>query len=304
MQSKKIKTNKHKRRRNMKGGEIDYNATRWTVKPEDITGTVLDLTRFTRLTQLYCNNLGLTEITNFPNTLRLIDCNRNALQTLPELPPNLTVLNCSMNNLTSLPNLPQNLVDLSCNYNNLQTLPELPNSLRELVCTNNQLTSLPDMPSYLDKLFCSNNRLTYLPRLNDNLRVLDATYNEITVLPLFLPIALTALYISHNPLIEPIYVRRIPRGFRCDVNLTLKPENPIRRDINTIEKPENRTNIPSLRSLATNTLSTQDISKARNKVGVFPGYPVKIQDDEPVGGKKRTKRRKNYGKKNKSRRHK
>jgi len=302
MQSKKIKTNKHKRRRNMKGGEIDYNATRWVVKPEDITGTVLDLTRFTRLKDLYCNNLGLTEITNFPNTLRLIDCRRNALQTLPELPQNLTVLGCSRNNLTTLPNLPQNLVSLNCDYNNLQTLPELPHRLHELDCSHNQLSSLPDIPSYLYKLSCSHNRLTELPRLNGNLRVLDATYNEITVLPLFLPIGLYTLLISHNPLIEPNYVRSIPRYH--DVNLIKKPEKPIRRDINAIEKPENRTNIPSLRSLAANTLSTQDISKARSKVGVFPGYPVKIQDDEPVGGKKKTKRRKNYGKKNKSRRHK
>jgi Leucine-rich repeat (LRR) protein len=81
-----------------------------------------DLSRFTKVTTLYCNNNKLKELKNLPSTLK--------------------TLNCSNNQLTEL--------------------KDLPNILEDLVCCNNQLIKIKDLPSTLYYLDCSDNQLTKL----------------------------------------------------------------------------------------------------------------------------------------------
>ena len=120
-----------------------------------------NLKNYTKLNKFYCNNCGLTELPELPDSLIYLDCSYNNLKKLPVLPNSLIYLNGNSNNLLELPNLPNELNYLYCYNNNLTELPNLPNSLISLICYNNNLIELPDLPNLLFKLFCYNNPLIY-----------------------------------------------------------------------------------------------------------------------------------------------
>ena len=62
----------------------------------------LDLSKNTKLEELYCSNSHITSLNLSKNiALRILDCSNNKLTTLV-LPESLEVLNCSDNDLTSL----------------------------------------------------------------------------------------------------------------------------------------------------------------------------------------------------------
>ena len=99
-----------------------------------------DLTRFTKLKTLYCNNNCLTELRNLPETLIELHCNNNCLTELINLPSTLHILNCNNNQLTKLRDLPNLLTILRCDSNQLTELNNLPttlNKLRNLFNSNN-----------------------------------------------------------------------------------------------------------------------------------------------------------------------
>ena len=117
-----------------------------------------DLSRFTKLQELYCNCNQLTFIPPLPNSLQILSCYNNKLTYLPNLPNSLQELYCLFNKLTILADhLPDSLTILHCSNNQLTSLPDLPNSLKYLNCEKNQLTSLPDLPNSLQILHCENN---------------------------------------------------------------------------------------------------------------------------------------------------
>jgi len=100
---------------------------------------LLDLSEYTNLKELNCDNNNLTELPELPNSLEILKCYNNNLTSLPELPNSLEYLDFDNNQLTSLPELPNSLEYLYCKYNKLTSLPELPNSLIYLDCDNNNL---------------------------------------------------------------------------------------------------------------------------------------------------------------------
>jgi Leucine-rich repeat (LRR) protein len=140
-----------------------------------------DLSRFTKLEILYCNDNQLTSLPTLPENLKELCCSNNQLTSLPALPQNLETLNCNNNSLNSLPILPENLETLYCYKNQLTSLPALPKNLEDLMCSNNQLTSLPNLPQNLKFLMCNNNQLTSLPDLPQNLKSLCCNNNQLTL---------------------------------------------------------------------------------------------------------------------------
>ena len=121
-----------------------------------------DLSRFTKLEQLYC-------------------CH-NRLTLLPTLNENLKVLNCSNNKLTYLPPLNEKIKILHCNNNRLTSLPIFNENLKILYCQDNKITVLYRLNEKLEILECNNNRLTSLPVFNENLKILHCHDNPFDVL--------------------------------------------------------------------------------------------------------------------------
>jgi hypothetical protein len=110
---------------------------------------------------IYVANLGLTYI---PDLTRFT---------------HLKELKCENNELTTLPPLPDSLGKIFCYRNKITVLPKLPNRLWYLDCDYNFITNIPQpLPPNLQKLYCSENLLTFLPNLHKNIRVERFFYND------------------------------------------------------------------------------------------------------------------------------
>jgi hypothetical protein len=138
-----------------------------------------DITRFTLLEILYCDNNYIISLPRLPERLRLLSCLSNKLRSLPQLPQTLEYLFCSYNPLTSLPLLPPNLLHLYCDKTGLSSLPLLPPNLLHLHCVGNNLTYLRAFPPNLLHLHCSHNKLTYIPTLPESINGFAYCYNPI-----------------------------------------------------------------------------------------------------------------------------
>lgn len=140
-----------------------------------------DITRFTLLEILYCDNNYLISLPPLPPNLRILSCLSNKLRSLPPLPQTLECLFCSYNPLTSLPPLPPNLLHLYCDKTGLTSLPAvLPPNLLHLHCVGNNLTYLPVvLPPNLQHLYCSHNNLTSMPTLPQSINGFSYCFNPI-----------------------------------------------------------------------------------------------------------------------------
>jgi hypothetical protein len=138
-----------------------------------------DITKFTLLEILYCDDNDLISLPQLPESLRLLSCLSNKLRSLPVLPPNLLYLYCSYNPLPSLPVLPPNLLHLYCDKILLTSLPVLPPNLLHLYCVGNNLASLPVLPPNLLYLYCSHNKLTSMPTLPESINGFAYCFNPI-----------------------------------------------------------------------------------------------------------------------------
>ncbi|MDR1681558.1 MAG: YDG domain-containing protein [Prevotellaceae bacterium] len=126
--------------------------------------TVLDVSGAPSLTDILCNDNGLTSLNLNANTaLDKLHCENNALTHL-DVSNNsvLTVLWCLNNQLSNL-DVTQNigLLELRCSYNLLSTLDVTQNSaLAYLFCENNQLSVLDiSNNTSLNYLYCGYNQL-------------------------------------------------------------------------------------------------------------------------------------------------
>jgi len=139
-----------------------------------------NISRFTLLEILYCDNNYIISLPQLPPNLRLLSCLSNKLRSLPALPQTLEYLFCSYNPLTSLPPLPPNLLHLYCDKTGLTYLPVMPPNLLHLHCVGNKLTSLPvELPPNLIHLYCSHNNLTSMPTLPQSINGFSYCFNPI-----------------------------------------------------------------------------------------------------------------------------
>jgi hypothetical protein len=109
----------------------------------------------------------LTEISNIPETVKILEISKQKLSHLNHLPAHLLELDVHGNDLIhfSAKALPH-LTRLNVNNNRLETLTFLPATLEELECNNNVLKRL-DLSTtvVLKKLHCRNNPLLTVERL-------------------------------------------------------------------------------------------------------------------------------------------
>ena len=139
-----------------------------------------DITRFTNLQYLNCDDNNLTSLPELPESLIYLSCHRNKIRSLPKLPANLQYLYCSYNPLLSFPTiLPTNLEHLYCMSNQLTGLPALPANLRHLYCADNKLTSLPELPANLQHFHCQHNKLNSMPFLPKSISSFGYYFNPI-----------------------------------------------------------------------------------------------------------------------------
>ena len=81
--------------------ELDLSCKKLTILP--------DLSKYTKLKALNCNNNKLISLDNLPQGLQKLDCCYNQITSLDNLQPGLQELYCSDNQITSLDNLPPGL---------------------------------------------------------------------------------------------------------------------------------------------------------------------------------------------------
>jgi Leucine-rich repeat (LRR) protein len=128
-------------------------ATRFKNKPFDIVKCINSLPSDT--TEINVSGLGLTvlpDLTRFKRLTRLY-CSRNKLTLLPPLNSSLEYLDCSDNKLTKLPQINSKLKRLDCEHNLLTDLPYL-NNITVLNCSDNPMPHLPALNTKLKYINC------------------------------------------------------------------------------------------------------------------------------------------------------
>ena len=124
----------------------------------------IDITKFTKLDTLKCNNNLINKLDLCQTNLTTIYCENNKLVSI-SLPNTICILYCNNNLLTELPSLKHsNLEYLNCSYNKLTQLPEFPLGTSDshyyinINCTFNQIknVTLP-LNKSINKLDCSKN---------------------------------------------------------------------------------------------------------------------------------------------------
>ena len=142
--------------------------------------SILSTMRFENIRKIAFEKPGqLTNITNIPESVKILQVNEQLLKEFSKLPndleelyisnnmftkfdckdiPKLRVLHISNNELTHLEHLPESLEILECENNQLSSL-NLANcvQLKELVCSNNPILALQHVPPCITKLEMENN---------------------------------------------------------------------------------------------------------------------------------------------------
>ena len=132
----------------------------------------------------------LTNISNIPNSVKILNCNHQMLKEIEKMPseleelyvsnnviekfdcslvPKLRVLHISNNELQELTNLPETLEILECENNQLKEL-NLANTikLKELICSNNPILMLQHVPPCISKLEMENNPFIEIDHSEEN----------------------------------------------------------------------------------------------------------------------------------------
>ena len=118
--------------------------------------TVLpDLSRFTKLTALFCSYNKLTSIDNLPNNIEYIYCSYNQITAIHKLPDSLLGLFCNNNKIKYIKEFPSRLLRIFCSNNKLKSITHLSYVINTIICNNNLLYSLPDIPYSLHCLYCN-----------------------------------------------------------------------------------------------------------------------------------------------------
>jgi hypothetical protein len=148
--------------------------------------SILETKGFSNVQTIWFHREGeLVEINGFPKTLKRLNWNRQLLTELTNLPKDLEVLECEFNNLEEL--------DFSENrYSKLKILK----------CSNNFLSKIENLPETLEEIYCENNQIKRLNLQNVvNLKVLHCSNNQSIILEGFPP-SILDFKGENNPLFD------------------------------------------------------------------------------------------------------
>ena len=156
-----------------------------------------DLSRFKKLTTLYCVLNYIKNLNNLPSTLEHLFCDKNPIVSLNNLPSSLKYISFSNTKITNLTNLPLTIKSIICEDNELLSLDYLPSSTTELYCKKNYINKLDNLPLFLTKLDCSFNKIKKINDLPYTIKYLVSYKNKITKLN-NLPKSIKNIYNSYN----------------------------------------------------------------------------------------------------------
>lgn len=177
--------------RNLKQLSIKNNDLREFIFPPNIS-------------MLYISGNKITNLDDFPASLRAIDCSHNQLSQLPKINIGLTELLCNLNIIEELPDLPDSIMALDASDNLLRTIEQLPANLEDLTLNGNSLSDIScSLPKFLKELYLDDNQFTYLPPMPSYIEIICIKNNKITKLhSQEIPFNVNHLNISNNKLSE------------------------------------------------------------------------------------------------------
>jgi hypothetical protein len=108
---------------------------------------------------IYLGEGNITEIINFPESLKRFECAKNLLSSLQDLPTGIIEIDVSHNMITTIDLKELTMLQkLRCSWNRLSCLNELPDSIIEIIVDNNSITEI-DLSGLvnLERVDCANN---------------------------------------------------------------------------------------------------------------------------------------------------
>ena len=108
---------------------------------------------------IYLGEGNITEIINFPESLKRFECAKNLLSSLQDLPTGIIEIDVSHNMITTIDLKELTMLQkLRCSWNRLSCLHELPDSIIEIIVDNNSITEI-DLSGLvnLERVDCANN---------------------------------------------------------------------------------------------------------------------------------------------------
>ena len=139
--------------------DIDGTSNR---KLANIVNGLVDLSRFTKLENIFIIGVPVTILTSIPKSIKTIYCPGNFLMAihLNKEHVNLTDLRCKGNKISKLV-IPDSLIYLECLNNKLEDLEVTPN-IEYLDCSSNRIGFLSIKSKNIRNIYCSNNDMKWL----------------------------------------------------------------------------------------------------------------------------------------------
>lgn len=142
-----------------------------------------------------CGNTNISNIDNFPETVKEIHSWNTKVTKCDKLPKNLIKLDVHSNSIKVIEKLPENLEILNISGNYIKHI-DLPKKLKNFYCQGNYLRYI-SLPKTIEKAFLSGNFLSAI-KVPFSCKVLDIERNKFTTIPKFLPETLTTLKVEGN----------------------------------------------------------------------------------------------------------
>jgi len=220
------------------------------------------------ITQPLRGNLDLSILkTKGWTRVKHISFTEGEITNLSNLPDTLEVLQCSRQLLIELENIPKSIIELECNTNYLKYIDirHLPH-LKKLSITDNRLTELEHIPENLEELFCQNNEIGLLDLIDvHKLRVLNVSNNK-TIIIKNIPPSIVDFKSENNPYIEYSYQEEKKNGGQSSVNLNA---NQVEQKKNYLESLDAYFQLKT--RYETNLLNAKRYAYMKNKMNKLTG---------------------------------
>ena len=120
--------------------------------------SVLDI-NYKNVNHIYLGEGNITEIKNFPESLKKLECAKNLLSSVSSLPSGIIEIDVSHNMITMIDLKPLvKLRKLNCSWNRLTSLSGISDTMNDIIIDNNNVSEL-DLSGLvnLEKVHCANN---------------------------------------------------------------------------------------------------------------------------------------------------